>query len=76
MRVVLTVQGGVVQNAVTDIPDLEVLVVDYDVEGQDPNHLTPIPQDTPASTWTELASVYRLPIAFDPADVEMVFGYE
>ncbi len=34
-RVVVTVEGGVVQSVCTDDPNLKVLVVDYDTDGDD-----------------------------------------
>lgn len=42
--VIVKVSGGVVQGTVTNVPGLEVLVLDYDVEGCDEADLKAFPE--------------------------------
>lgn len=49
MRIAVILEGGLVQSVVTDRPnllppDLEVLVIDYDTDGADPDDLSHVPQ--------------------------------
>ena len=55
MRIVVTVEGGLVQGTLAD-EDAEVLVVDYDADGFDDEALVEVPQ---SDGTTRQANVYR-----------------
>ena len=45
VRVFVIMEGGVIQNVLADDPDIvDVVVVDYDVDGGDPENTTQVPQ--------------------------------
>jgi len=47
-KVVITLDGGIVQDILSDVP-IDVIVIDYDVEGIEEDRLTQIPQTPDAS---------------------------
>ena len=42
-KIVIEIEGGVVQNVLTD-SETEIIIIDYDTDGSDPNDLVDIPQ--------------------------------
>lgn len=46
VRVVVTVEGGFIQGIVSDAP-VEVMTIDYDIEGAEEGSTIPIPQEGP-----------------------------
>ena len=61
MKLVITVEGGVVSSCVSDGP-IEVAIVDYDVEGQEESGLKPIPQGNGV---VEFANAYGIAAEVD-----------
>jgi hypothetical protein len=51
----IVMEGGLVQSVVSDgmLPDLEIVVIDYDIEGSSPEHLVSVPQadGSSATAW-------------------------
>jgi len=47
-RVVVFIEGGVLRGALSNRNDLEVLLIDYDVEGTEPHQLANTPAGDPA----------------------------
>jgi hypothetical protein len=46
--IIITIEGGLVQGVSSDDPTLvgqEVIVIDYDTEGADPDEVVAVPQD-------------------------------
>lgn len=45
-RLAIVMEGGLVQSVVSDgmFPDLEIVVIDYDIEGSNPEPLVSVPQ--------------------------------
>lgn len=69
VRVAIVVQGGNVQAVVTDHPGLAVSVVDYDVDGSEPERVRAIPQD---NGLTAPGHVAALTANHDPAWLDAV----
>lgn len=59
-HVIITVEGGVVQGVLCDQP-VDCTIVDYDVEGLDPDRIVEIPQLGAGNT-TEPAFVNNFPV--------------
>lgn len=45
IRVLVAIEGGLVQGAVADRPGVSVITLDYDTDGADPDEVFAIPQD-------------------------------
>jgi hypothetical protein len=55
-RIVITVEGGVIQSILSSVP-VDVLTIDYDVDGSDSRRLVEVPQEGLGERRTELAHV-------------------
>jgi hypothetical protein len=55
VKIVIVMEGGIVQGVVTAGVPVRVVIVDYDVDGMDPDELVRIPQEN--AVRTEPASV-------------------
>jgi hypothetical protein len=68
-RIVVVVEGGLIQNIMADNPNAEVVVIDYDIDGSTDERITPI-YDTEAfvTKWENPGDIER-----NPAHVEYVF---
>ena len=67
-RVVPAVEGGVVQSILADVP-VRAYVVDYDIDGTEPESLTEIPQISKASSRTEHAVAHASSVDVVPVRV-------
>ena len=66
---VIVLEGGVIQDIVSNAPDSfdNIVVIDYDTDGADPAELTDVPQgdhypDQPAHVWQTAASMSGIDI--------------
>lgn len=73
IRVVIDISGGVFQSGATNDPRVELLLLDYDDEGMEPEDLTDIPQRDGS---TEEAYVISAQLELDPAFVAGAFAAE
>jgi hypothetical protein len=74
-RIVITLTGGVVQGVLCDSP-VEILLLDYDVEGADPSTVVSVPQCTKPTEESdhELAFLARVNPEANPDRVQQLFN--
>lgn len=74
-RIVISLTGGVVQGVLCDSP-VEILLLDYDVEGADPSTVVSVPQCTKPTEESdhELAFLARVNPEASPDRVQQLFN--
>lgn len=74
-RIVISLTGGVVQGVLCDSP-VEILLLDYDVEGADPSTVVSVPQCTKPTEESdhELAFLARVNPEANPDRVQQLFN--
>lgn len=66
MKIVIIMDGGLIQDVITDQEEAEVLIIDYDIEGADEDDL----KSTQSSDGTvDKAWVSNYPSSVSPKDV-------
>lgn len=71
-RVVVALEGGLVQGASSDLP-VDMVVVDYDTEGGDDEDIVDLPQNDGSTAESFIRGEY---VDIDPAWVDAVFAVE
>jgi hypothetical protein len=67
--IVITLEGGLVQGVSSDDPAMvgkEVVVIDYDAEGADPEEVVLVPQDEEGGTEEAVVSRQEVGILYKP----------
>ena len=74
-RIVITLTGGVVQGVLCDSP-VEIILLDYDVEGADPSAVVSVPQCTEPTSESDHEPAYlsRLTPQPNPVRVSQLFN--
>lgn len=77
-RLVIVMDGGIIQAVVSDNPpeDIDIVVLDYDVEGVDEAdiHLISQPADPDGRPYPDAeAYIYDVPITHAAIDIDQVF---
>mgnify|MGYP000845373760 CR=1 FL=1 len=74
-RIVISIEGGVVSGVLCDGP-VQVLILDYDVEGAMPDSVTQVPQCTEPTSKShcEPAYLFRRSPEPDPVRVQQLFN--
>lgn len=70
-KIFINLEGGLVQAVLSTVPDVEVMICDYDTEGASDDEITEIPQDDD----TVADAVVRVEIAqVDPVFINRAIG--
>jgi hypothetical protein len=69
-RIVITLTGGVVQGVLCDSP-VEIILLDYDVEGADPSAVVYVPQCTEPTSESDHEPAYLLRLTPQPNPVRV-----
>jgi len=76
-RILINMEGGIIQGIISTEDDLEVLVIDYDTEGCDENEISKVPQNICCSSSSKSADAYvfDFEVCHEPDEVNAYYRW-